>query len=142
MSAAIKLSLAIAAFILLILAVTFVSGSMSIITAPFRGEVEKNERIEADGDYRIAAYDQFYDMCTDAQSLQGQIENQEGQIASTSDPEVKERLQMGKLGMEQQLESVVNKYNNQSQQDYTKGQFKDSNLPYELDTEQEIECGS
>lgn len=140
MSGAIKLSLAIAAFILLILAVTFVSGSMSIITAPFRGEVEKNEMIEADGDYRIAAYDNFYDMCTDAQSLQEQIENQEQAIELTDDPEQREKLMAGRLGMQQQLASVVNKYNNQSQQDYTRGQFKDSDLPYELDTEQEIEC--
>lgn len=127
---------------LFVLGIIYLSGSLSMLTADFRGEVQEKERVRADGDYRVANYDMFFEKCSDAKSLQQQIENQEELAAKTDDPDQQQIYESGALGMKQSLEKVVNDYNAKAASEGTRGEFRDSDLPYEIDTEQEIECVS
>lgn len=132
----------IGAVMAIVVVLSIAGFTVSNFLAPFQGEAEKRQQVEGDGDYRIAAYDEFYSLCSSASSAQDKIENQEAQIAATEDPQQKQVLQSGVLAMENQLDEIVNKYNTKAASDYTSGQFRDSDLPYQLDSEQEITCGN
>ncbi len=129
--------------ILLMLAIMFVSGTLSILTAPFRGEVEKNELVEADGSYRIAAYDQFYQLCSSVQSKNDQIKILKDEMAISTDEDRKKQLQSGITANQNTKAELVNEYNSKAASEYTKGQMKDSDLPEQLNqNEERVVCNA
>jgi hypothetical protein len=120
------------ALILLIMAFwVFGVGGFLRSTADFRGETGKRENVEADGAYRVAQHDYFYNLCSSAKTKQDNIEILKG--TGNKDAVTANRLELNKL---------VNKYNADASNTYTKGQFRADNLPYQLDAEEEIECGT
>jgi hypothetical protein len=129
--------------IVVFLAIMFVSGLLSIATAPFRGEVEKHELVEADGSYRIAAYDQFYQLCSSIQSKNDQIKILKSEMDSSTDDARKAQLQSGITANQNTKAELVNEYNSKAASEYTRGQFKDSDLPFEISSSQErVVCNS
>lgn len=123
-----------------IVAIIFIGGAISIATANFRGTVDKNEKINADGGYRIAAYDEFYSLCSSIQSQADGIENQEEELENTEDPDRKETLESGILAMKNSRAETINEYNSKAAATGTRGQFRDSDLPYEIDSDEEVSC--
>jgi hypothetical protein len=101
-------------------------------TASFRGSIAATEKIQANGAYRIAAYNSFFDKCASVQSLEGQIKAFQAQIDANPPAEQKAILNNQLLGVQGARISAINDYNANSQKDWTVGQFKDSNLPYLL----------
>ena len=127
--------------IALFVGIMFVSGLVSIATAPFRGEVEKHELVEADGSYRIAAYDQFYQMCSSVQSHNDKIKVLENEMKNSSDEERIKQLQSGITANQNTKAELVNDYNTKAASEYTKGQMKDSDLPDRLSVDdKEVVC--
>lgn len=125
------------------LAVLYVSGLLSILTAPFRGEVAKNERVEADGSYRIAAYDEFYSMCSSIQSKNDQVKILKAEMKDSTDEERKKQLQSGVTAQQNTKAELVNDYNSKAASKYTAGQFRDSDLPYQISLEEEkVTCNA
>ncbi len=109
----------------------FLTGIISMGTADFRGEVEKREQVEADGAYRVAEHDKFYRMCSDIQTKQDNIETLKA--AGEEDAATANELMLDKL---------VNKYNADAANSYTKGQFRADELPYRIDADKEVaSCG-
>lgn len=107
-------------------------GTMQKDTAGFRGGVEKKERVEADGGYRVAQHDYFYNLCSDIQTKQDNIETLKG--TGNKDAVTGNRLELNKL---------VNRYNADAANNYTKGQFKADELPYHIDSNKEVNsCGT
>lgn len=126
----------------LIYGIIYVGGKIMSDTADFRGKVNQKERVKADGDYRIANYDMFYDLCGDIEAKNRQIENTEEQLRFV-DGENKDKLQGSKFALEQQKEEMVQDYNSRSASNGTRGQYRASDLPYKIDPEdKEISCGS
>lgn len=124
------------------LAIMFLSGSLSMLTAPFRGEVDKVEQIEGDGGYRIDSNDKFYDLCGDIASKQDEIELLQEQADTATTPEEQERLRGAVTANRIMLNQMVEGYNADARNTYTKGQFRNSDLPYQIDPEEDVQCGS
>lgn len=119
----------------LTLGIVYVSGGMQMLTAPFRGEVEAEERVQG-GDFRIAAYEAFYDQCASVQAdedrinnLEDERENAEGQRVSQLDTTI--------TAVKNSRAEKIREYNADSQKEATRGQFRDSGLPFELDVDAE-----
>ncbi len=133
----------VVAVIVLLVGLFYLSGAISIFTAPFRGEVDKNEKVEADGDYRIAAYDEFYKLCSSVQSKNDQINILQLEMNTTTDETRKAQLQSAITAQQNTKAELVNEYNSKAAGEYTKGQFRDSDLPYEIDVnDEEVECNT
>lgn len=105
-------------------------------TADFRGSVAATERVHANGAYRIAAYDQFFDRCAGVQA-------KEATIAA-----LKQERTTASEGRQQQIDATltavrsaraqdITRYNADAAKTDTVGNFLASNLPYSLDVNQE-----
>jgi hypothetical protein len=119
-----------------LLAIYFVSiyvfGSASIFTAPFRGQVEKANQVEGQGEYVVAAHDKFYRLCSDIQAKQQNIKVLEE--AGEEDAVTANKVQ---------LNEMVSEYNADAANNYTKGQFRADELPWKINAEEEVEsCGT
>lgn len=122
----------------LILGLVLVSGGMQYVTAAFRGEVAAEERTQG-GDYRIAAYEHFYDLCAAVQADEDRLNNLREE-RETADDARAAQLDTTITAVRNSRDSKIREYNSDARQEATRGQFRDSDLPYELDTEAETTC--
>lgn len=104
------------------------------VTAPFRGELEQRERVLASGDYRIAAYDSFYEQCQSIRALEGNLDVQAGELKG-AEGKRRERLEINLTGLQAQRFSAIEQYNAEARQEATAGQFRASDLPYQIPAE-------
>ena len=126
-----RLAVGVIVLVGIIFGLIFIPGAISIATAPFRGEVAKNEQVEASGEYRVAQHDYFYNLCGDIQAKQQNIALLEE--AGEDDAVVANEMQLNEL---------VSEYNSKASNSYTAGQFKADELPYQIDADQEVtSCG-
>lgn len=125
-----------------ILALILTVSGIMWATADLRGATDANEQIKADGDFRIAAYDEFYSLCSAAQTHQQALENAEERVKGTNDADQLENNQTDVFALQNQLNSTVNEYNAKAASDYTVGQFRDSDLPYQINAEEDIVCSA
>jgi hypothetical protein len=115
-------------------------GLFSATTADFRGETEARERIHADGDYRIAIYNQFFDICASVQTAENRIEVYEQEMA-TATPERTFVLTTSISAIRAQRAESVNEYNSLAARDFTVADFQDLDLPARLDVDdEETQC--
>jgi len=140
----VKDALVIAGLVVAVLVVSmviwFAANIFSQETAPFRGETSKRNQVEANGQYRIAAYDHFKDLCATVQTDKQTITNTQGQLDLSTDPAQKQALSLFLLAQNNKLAEDVNQYNADASKSYTLGQFRDSSLPYKLYIEGETQC--
>lgn len=132
-------ALGIVAAIALVIALGFglfwFSTETSMRTADRRGEVEKMEQVEANGARRIADYEWFHNTCQDIVAQNQNIELAEQTLKGDKKTETLYALNATH-------NDTVADYNSRASQDYTSGQFKDSDLPYEIDPEdRDVDCG-
>lgn len=102
------------------------------LTADVRGAADQRERTVAAGDYRIAAYDAFYDQCAAVQALEDQIATA---TANTTLPA--DQREQNIIALTNQRNSLIRQYNADARKTDTRGNFRASDLPYSLDTTQE-----
>lgn len=125
----------IAAIVAVLLVVAVVYG-IRWVTADARGASDAREQTRADGTYRIAAYEQFFDDCAAIQALEDQIETMKADKslpASQRDTNV--------LALTNQRNTLIRGYNADAQKSDTRGHFLASGLPYEIDKDEEnTEC--
>lgn len=110
------------------------------ITADARGAVDAHEKIKS-GDNRIAEYDRFFDLCSAALTTQDQIDNLEEEKETAEEPRLSQ-LTSSITALKGKLSENVNDYNSAASRDYTSGQFRDSDLPYQLGKDREIKCAT
>jgi hypothetical protein len=115
-------------------------GWLSNETADFRGNVQQHNQIEGSGAYRIAAYDTFYNECASTQTAQAAIANTQIALKATTDPARKVQLQANLLALKNTMAQAVAQYNVDARKAGTLGQFRASDLPYQLNPDQEITC--
>ncbi len=126
-----------------ILAVILVVGGIKFVTADFRGQIDKREKVNADGGYRIAAYEEFYKLCSTVQAKNDEIGNLEAAVETASDDERKAELEGAILAQRNTKAELVREYNAKAAAEGTRGQFRDSELPYEINSNQEdVQCGT
>lgn len=106
-------------------------------TADFRGETGQIEQTKANSNYRIAAYDQFYDKCASVQSIESKIQNMEEELDGTEETQRKTVLKTSITASKNKRAELINSYNADARKESTRGQFKASDLPYELNENEE-----
>ena len=125
------------AFILVCIGMILV-GSVSALalkyyTADVRGRVDANEQIKS-GSNRIVQYDSFFNACSSIQGIEGTIDALLEELASTVDENNKQRIQTNITGNKAARAQAIAQYNADARKNYTDGQFRDSDLPYQLNT--------
>lgn len=100
-------------------------------TAEVRGVVDAEEQIQS-GDNRIQNYNWFFEMCHTVISYRDRIQNQEKRLEYDIEAKEAERVRANIAGLRSQQARAVQKYNARARQEYTAGQFKSADLPYEI----------
>jgi hypothetical protein len=110
-------------------------GFLSQKTANFRGETQKKNQVEGNGSYRIAAYDHFFDLCADVQTKESAIDALQQELASKPTPDAQRKIVINASITANRIQraSDINTYNQDARKSYTEGQFRSSDLPYQLD---------
>lgn len=110
----------------------------SSVTAEQRGQRAVRENTQANGNFRQAAYEEFFQLCSSAKTKQESIENLNEEAKTASDSR-KETIGVSVTALKNSLSEVVNEYNTKANE-YTRAQFLDSKLPYPLNTKDTIQC--
>ena len=118
------------AAVAIIVGIIYLSGGISYVTAPFRGEVAEREITEADGNYRISAYEEFYDLNAQVDALNTQICTMKENKSLPVD-----QRETNVLALTNTRTDLVNEYNADARKTETRAKFLASDLPYELPRE-------
>lgn len=102
------------------------------VTAGPVGQLEAREQILS-GANRIAQYDRFFAECASIQSQEAQIDALNTQLllleAGSKDYN---RTVASIAGVTAQRDRIINDYNSLARREYTSGQFRDSDLPFQI----------
>lgn len=109
------------------------------LTADFTGDVQAERQIQS-GNSKITSYDHFFDLCSAAQTQQSALHAQEQMLESAESSKERSRIRANLVGMEAQLNRMVNQYNVDAEKTFTIGQFRDQNLPVSLTASNPIYC--
>jgi|SRR5690554_2957043 len=110
------------------------------VTADIRGEMDARETILADGDFRITAYNSFFNQCAAIQNHEGRIASLELELNDTENPPSESRaetIRMSLTAIRSQRTAAINNYNGDAAREWTSGQFRDEGLPYQIDDREE-----
>ena len=102
-------------------------------TAPIEGRVGAQERIQS-APHRIVAYNHFFDLCAGVRADEVALDAQMEQLQATTDAFQGARVRTNITGLIGHRASLIEEYNANARKDYTEGQFRDSDLPYQLPT--------
>lgn len=110
--------------------------------APWQGEVSKRQKVEGNGDYRIAAYDHFHDLCGQVVAKETIIKGFKQDVKDASDPADQSIARANLRAAQNTRTEMINEYNADADKDYTEGQFRDSDLPFHLHEKGTNRCTS
>lgn len=130
-------ALAIAAVLVVAIGIAFAVSIYSKTTADTRGKTEQREDTVADGSYRIAAYDHFYDLCAAVQTTEGRIAALEDEKAGDPSESRLAQIEVTLTALRGQRIEAINEYNADARKEATAAQFKASDLPDQLDPSEE-----
>lgn len=120
-------------FIALMVLAPVIGFGIKWVTADARGAGAAREQIKADPNFRIAAYQEFFDLCSAVQAQEDRIEI----FQEDTSPNGQTNLRAVKA----KRAELIREYNNKATRNYTQGQFRDSDLPYQLNiNEEHTEC--
>lgn len=138
-------------FSALVLALVLAIGTMWVFglgwfkqgTADFRGETDARERTVADGSFRIASYDQFFDLCVAVQNQEATITALEQELETEPGQGRVDQINATLTAVRANRTGLINEYNSDAAKEFTIGQFHASNLPATLDpNEEETTCAA
>lgn len=129
--------LSLALLVILYFVSVYGFGSLQRGTADFRGETGQIEKTKANSSYRIASYEHFYDLCAGVQSIEGKIKNMEEELSGEDKGQRETVLKTSITASKNKRAEMISKYNGDARKEATSGQFKSSDLPYELNVEGE-----
>lgn len=112
-------------------------------TADIRGAVDQREQTIADGQYRIAAYESFYDKCAAIQAKEDQIKQTSEREVSSDDSAsgfTASQKESILLALRNSRAEMVRSYNADARKEDTRANFLASDLPYRLDVNSETFC--
>lgn len=91
-----------------------------------RGEAHKELH---SAPYRIAAYDHFHDLCVSVQDAESSLDAQFDLLTTAQDKSI---VQTNIAALKAVRMHGINQYNEDAKKNYTLGQFRDSDLPWQL----------
>lgn len=101
-------------------------------TANYRGQTGVIERTKANPDFRIQAYEHFYDLCAAVQAVEGTLNASLTELAASTTANDQERIRTNITGLQAQRTRSLAQYNVDARKSGTQGQFRASDLPYQL----------
>lgn len=112
-----------------------------VATAGIYGRGEARKQIQS-AEMRIPAYNHFFDLCASIQGNEAQIDALEQELEHhSSGSKDHARVLANIAGVTAARQRAIAQYNADARKDYTIGQFRDSDLPYQLDTAEYPEGG-
>lgn len=118
--------------LVLVALVVGVGWAWTYLTASTSGKVSAQKQIQS-GSSRIAAYNHFFDLCASVQTLEGQLAAQTAALPTATGADYG-RVQANIVGIEGARAGAIAQYNADARKGYTIGQFRSSQLPYQLAT--------
>lgn len=101
-------------------------------TAPLKGAQDARQIIQADGEFRIDAYNTFYNACTSIEALERDVDLQISRLATAITDNEKRIINDSIVGIAAARDGAVARYNNDSHKQWTIAQFKSKALVYEI----------
>jgi hypothetical protein len=120
--------------VVLVLWMTIASAiwGFGVATAGIYGAGEARKEIQS-APFRIEAYQYFFNQCASIQGLEGQIDEITVQLNAFEPGTRAYELTLSSLtGTKGLRHNAIAKYNQDALKDYTQGQFRDNDLPYQL----------
>ncbi len=108
----------------------FAFGGAGWITAPFRGEAERENTVGS-GEFRQTTYEEFFGLCEAVQNAEGTIQALQEERKTASETRTTQIDQSITALKATRIESV-NAYNAKAAQEH-RAPFRDQDLPYRLD---------
>lgn len=137
----------VAAVIALVLVLVLASmwifgwGFVQRSTADYRGGTDATNKVHADGDYRISAYEHFYNICGAVQTKEDEIANAKDELGTDPGEDRAGQIQSNITALRNKRAELINEYNTDAAKTDTKANFKASDLPYRLDVDtKETQC--
>lgn len=110
-------------------------------TAEPRGALDAREQVLADGDFRIAAYNHFFGLCSSVQAQEDREVSLTTELETSPSESRRSQIQASLTAVRSQRAELIRTYNADAAKDYTSGQFRDADLPYQLDIDnKETQC--
>ncbi len=124
--------LGIVAAIVLWIAIASAVWGFGVATAGIYGRGEARKEIQS-AEFRIEAYQHFFNMCGSIQGLEGQIDELTAEL-ELFEPGSREYTHTVKslTGVKGYRHQAIARYNQDALKDYTEGQFRDKDLPYQI----------
>lgn len=110
-----------------------------VLTADVKGAGDQVVKTKGNADYRIAAYDKFYDLCGSVQAKEDQIGIQTDLLATSPESDA-QRLRTNIAALKNSRASLIRTYNADASKAGTRGDFLASDLPYSLTVDGETTC--
>lgn len=141
--AALIVSLVLAPFVIAGF-VIYGGGFTKLFSGDFRGDVGVNEEISADADYRIAAYEWFFDQCAAVQTKEAELAAAQAELEAEGLSDYRrQQLNTNITAITSARAELVNEYNAEAQKEDTAANFLASDLPHELDlNDEETTCAA
>lgn len=127
--------------LVLIWGITAAVFGLRVATAGIVGAGQAKIQIQSAG-FRITAYNHFFDLCSSVQTHEVQIDALRAQLSDTTDERSKNIVRSSLTGVLAARGGAIARYNQDALKEYTEGQFKDADLPYQLATAAYNEQGS
>lgn len=106
-------------------------------TADFRGSAAQTEQVRANAPYRIAAYDNFFNLCAGIQAKEGTLAALKAELSESPTPDRAAQLRSFITAVTASRRSDIATYNGDAAKTGTRAQFLSSTLPYTIDPAQE-----
>lgn len=107
-------------------------GGLTWIWAPWKGALDQRKKTVGDGNYRIAAYDEFFNSCEAIAAKERIIDRYVTEV-QTATGDQKVRLEAAIMAERNVRDELIADYNADAAKEGTRGQFRDSNLPFTID---------
>lgn len=120
--------------------VMILMGSVVWLWAPWKGKLEARNQTQGNGTYRIASYDQFFDDCNAVKAKERIIGNFREELDTGASDQRAVQLQAAITAESNAREELIAEYNSNAAKEDTRGAFRDSGLPYQIDPEGVTEC--
>jgi hypothetical protein len=103
-----------------------------VATAGIYGRGEARKQIQS-APFRIEAYQYFFNQCASIQGMEGKIDALVSQLSQLEPGTRDYSYTLSSLtGVKGLRSEAIAKYNQDALKEYTEGQFRDSDLPYQL----------
>lgn len=115
-----------------VIAIIGIAWAFQYATADTRGAVAQQELVRADGAFRLAAYNHFFDLCTAIQGDEARIKALEEQAAFADTTVEKNRIRLTVPAIKSSRNAKIAQYNNDAAKAGSVGIFRSNKLPYNI----------